>query len=145
MQIKQILLEIKFNEFISVDLETTGLNPSKDEIIEISAIRFVNGEIKDEFTTLIKPIALIPKKITSITGINDSMVSDAPKIVDVFKDFLNFLDNKIIVAHNIDFDIGGVIGTKITKRIGIFIEGRWRRYWDIDNYELKTGINYSIF
>jgi len=45
---------------------------------------------------------------------------------------------------NIDFDIGGVIGTKITKRIGIFVEGRWRRYWDIDNYEFKTGINYII-
>ena len=45
---------------------------------------------------------------------------------------------------NIDFDLGGVIGTKITKRIGIFIEGKWRRYWDIDNYELKTGVNYII-
>ena len=47
--------------------------------------------------------------------------------------------------NNIDFDFGGVIGTKLTKRLGIFVEGRWRRYWDIDNYELKTGINYSIY
>ena len=62
MLIQKILEEIKFKEFISLDLETTGLNSKKDEIIEISAIRFVNGEIKDEFTTLIKPIALIPKK-----------------------------------------------------------------------------------
>jgi hypothetical protein len=46
---------------------------------------------------------------------------------------------------NIDFDLGGVIGTKITKRIGLFIEGRYQRYWDIDNYEVKTGINYTIF
>ena len=45
---------------------------------------------------------------------------------------------------NIDFDLGGVVGTKLTKRLGIFIEGKWRRYWDIDNYELKTGINYII-
>ena len=46
---------------------------------------------------------------------------------------------------NIDFDIGGIIGTKITRRIGVFVEGRWKKYWDIDNYEFKTGINYSIF
>ena len=105
MKIHKILQEIKFNEFISIDLETTGLNSDKDEIIEISAIRFVNGEIKDEFTKLIKPTIPIPKKITSITGINDSMVSNAPKIADIFQEFLFFLDNKIIVAHNIDFDI----------------------------------------
>jgi len=54
------------------------------------------------------------------------------------------LSDYSFTEDNIDFDIGGVIGTKITKRIGIFIEGKWRRYWDIDNYELKTGINYSI-
>ena len=46
---------------------------------------------------------------------------------------------------NIDFDLGGVIGTKITKRLGIFIEGRYQRYWDINNYEIKTGVNYTIF
>ena len=45
----------------------------------------------------------------------------------------------------IDFNIGGVIGTKITKRIGVFIEGRFQRYWDINNYEIKTGVNYTIF
>ena len=46
---------------------------------------------------------------------------------------------------DLDFDIGMIFGTKITKRLGVFIEGRYQRYWDIKNYELKTGINYSIF
>ena len=55
------------------------------------------------------------------------------------------LSDYSFTEDNIDFDIGGVVGVKITKRIGIFVEGRWRRYWDINNYEFKTGINYTIF
>jgi len=102
----ELLKNIGFNDFISLDLETTGLNISKDEIIEISAIHFRDGEVFDEFTTLIKPSVNIPKKITEITGITDSLVSDSPSIDSVFDKFLNFIDDSIIVAHNIDFDIG---------------------------------------
>ena len=43
---------------------------------------------------------------------------------------------------NLDFDFGMILGTKITSRLGLFIEGKYQRYWDIDNYEFKTGINY---
>ena len=45
---------------------------------------------------------------------------------------------------NIDFDIGGVFGVKVTKQIGVFVEGSWKKYWDIDNYEFKTGINFRL-
>jgi len=103
---QELLKSIGFNDFISLDLETTGLNISKDEIIEISAIHFRDGEIFDEFTTLVKPSVSIPKKITEITGITDSLVSDSPLIESIFDKFLNFIDGHIIVAHNIDFDIG---------------------------------------
>ena len=102
----ELLKKIGFNDFISLDLETTGLNVSKDEIIEISAIHFRDGEIFDEFTTLLRPSISIPKKITEITGINDSLVSNSPSIKSVFDDFLNFIDGHIVIAHNIGFDIG---------------------------------------
>ena len=102
----ELLKNIEFNDFISLDLETTGLNKFEDEIIEISAIHFRDGKVFNEFTTLIKPSISIPKKITEITGITDSLVSNSPLIESVFDDFLNFIDGHIIVAHNIDFDIG---------------------------------------
>ena len=55
MNIKNLLETIGFYDFIALDLETTGLDKNKDEIIEISALRFIDGELSDEFTTLIKP------------------------------------------------------------------------------------------
>ena len=106
MNIKNLLESIGFNNFIALDLETTGLDKNKDEIIEISALRFIDGELSDEFTTLVKPKRSIPKKITNITGINDSLVSDAPIIDEVLDNFISFIDDSIIVAHNAEFDIG---------------------------------------
>ena len=117
----ELLKKIGFHDFISLDLETTGLDISKDEIIEISAIRFQNGEVFDEFTTLLKPSIPIPKKITEITGITNSMVSDSPSIESVFDEFLNFINGQIIVAHNIEFDIGFVkkYANNYTKNIDV--------------------------
>ena len=67
MCIKNLLKEIEFHDFIAFDLETTGLDSKKNEIIEISALRFIDGELSDEFTTLVKPDQKIPQKITEIT------------------------------------------------------------------------------
>jgi len=100
-----VLKEIGFNEFIAFDLETTGLNINKDEIIEISAIKFINGQVDSEFTTLIKPKKEIPRQIIDLTGISNQMVSEAPFIEDMLDEFISFVDNNILVAHNIEFDL----------------------------------------
>ena len=105
MNIENILNDIGFSNFISFDLETTGLNVDKDEIIEISAVKFVNGEYHSDFTTLIKPKKEISKQIIDLTGINNQMVSDAPLIESVLDEFLSFIGNSVLVAHNIEFDL----------------------------------------
>ena len=105
MNILNVLKEIGFNEFIAFDLETTGLNINKDEIIEISAIKFIDGQFDSEFTTLIRPKKDIPKQITDLTGITNQMVSEAPFIEDSLDEFISYIDNNILVAHNIDFDL----------------------------------------
>ena len=105
MRIKNLLKEIEFHDFIAFDLETTGLDSKRNEIIEISALRFVDGELDDEFTALVKPTQKIPEKITEITGINDSMVANAPHISEVLDDFISFMDGSIVVAHNAEFDL----------------------------------------
>lgn len=83
------------------DLETTGLSVETDEIIEIAAIKIVNGKFTEKFSTFVKPDVEIPKKITEITGITDEMVSDAPKISEVIPDFYRFSKDCVFVGHNI--------------------------------------------
>lgn len=96
--------KINEQEFVVFDLETTGLNPVKNETIEIGAVKIKDGEIIDEFSSLIKPKNKIPKKITEITGIDDSMVRDSKRFDQVFNDFVEFIKDAPLVAHNIDFD-----------------------------------------
>ena len=93
--------------FTIIDLETTGLSPKTGEIIEIAAIKYQGNQIVDKFSTLIKPdIEFIPPKITQLTGITNVMVIDQPKIEQVLPDFLKFLEDSVIVAHNAKFDMG---------------------------------------
>ena len=91
--------------YVVFDVETTGLDPLKEEIIEIGACKVVNGRIDETFATFVKPSKHIPKEITELTGIDDSMVENAPTINYVMPDFYKFCDGATLVAHNIAFDI----------------------------------------
>lgn len=95
---------LKDNTFIVFDIETTGFDHVKDEITEIGAVKIINGEMVESFTTLVKPKQSIPKEVVDITGITDSMVKDAPSIEEVMPDFYKFCDGAILVAYNINFD-----------------------------------------
>ncbi len=90
--------------FVVFDLETTGLSPKNNEIIEIGAVKIKNNEIIDRYQSFVKPDNKIPSKITDLTGINDNMVADAEKIDKVLDDFVNFIGDSVLVAHNADFD-----------------------------------------
>jgi len=92
--------------FVVIDFETTGFNPNDDQIIEIAAIRYVNKEPADIFTTLINPERPIPKSASRVNGITDDMVQDAPVIESVISDLITFIGGDIIVAHNAPFDLG---------------------------------------
>ncbi len=93
-----------FSSFVAFDIETTGL-ARNSEIIEIGAVKVINGVITDSFQEFVNPGILIPPAITQITGITDEMVSDADKIYDVLPRFKAFAGNNILVGHNaINFD-----------------------------------------
>lgn len=89
-----------------LDIETTWLSKYKHKITEIAAIKFDWKNILWEFQTLINPERNIPTEITKLTWITNDMVSNAPKFFEIIPNFLNFLQDDIIVAHNANFDYG---------------------------------------
>lgn len=93
------------NDYIVIDIETTGLNTEWDEIIEISAIKISNNSQLDKFSTLIKPREPIPKFIVELTGITNQMVESAPSIKEALPGFLKFIGDAVLVGHNVNFDI----------------------------------------
>ncbi len=93
-------------DFVVFDIETTGFSSMKDRIIEIGAVKVVNGEIKDHFSTFVNPLIPIPARIQKLTGIDDEMVASSPDISTVLPDFLEFCGDAVLVAHNASFDIG---------------------------------------
>lgn len=113
--------EYDFNStFIVFDLETTGLSPVNDMITEIGAVKIKNMEIVDRFTTLVNPNMDISYFIQSLTGITNDMVKDSPSIEDVMPDFLEFIEDGVMVAHNANFDIGFL--NKKIEQLGLFAD-----------------------
>lgn len=92
-------------KYVCLDLETTGLSPQYDEIIEICAIKIDNDKEIERFQTLVKPENEIDEYISELTGITNELVADAPHIKDVLPSLIDFLSDWVIVGHNINFDI----------------------------------------
>lgn len=90
--------------YVGFDLETTGLNPKYDKIIEIGAVRVKNGELVDTFSTFVNPARSLPTRIVELTGIRDENVADAPYIDEILDSFLQFVGEDVLLGHNILFD-----------------------------------------
>lgn len=90
--------------FIAFDLETTGFLPGVDRIVEIGAVRFVNGEVDAIFSTLIDPQVAMPEAASKVNGITDEMLKGKPKIEDLLQPFAEFCADDFLVAHNAAFD-----------------------------------------
>ena len=103
--------------FIVFDLETTGLNPKEDEIIEIGAIKMKGNEILETFSSFVKPQKELSSLITSLTGITEDMLSGAGTIKQVLPEFTKFAEGGILVAHNASFDYG-FIRNSVKKYFG---------------------------
>lgn len=94
------------DSYVVFDIETTGFNSVNDRIIEIGAVRVVEGEIKETFSEFVNPERPIPYKITQLTTITDDMVKDAGTIEEILPQFLKFCAGSVLVAHNAGFDTG---------------------------------------
>ncbi len=96
-------------EFICLDVESTGLDPNLDRIIEIGCILFTLNGTQDEFETLVNPLRDIPQSSTDIHNITNEMIQNQPLISDVLPTLLQFIGKRTIIGHSIGFDINMVL------------------------------------
>lgn len=129
------------DEYVAVDLETTGTSPRWDEIIEIGAARVRDGEVVETYQQLVNPGFEIDPHVVKLTGITDEMVGDAPAIDEVMPRFSRFLGGAVMVGHNIAsfdanflYDAGERIGTPVTNdfvdtmRLARKLHGDWEHH-----------------
>lgn len=88
-------------DYVVFDLETTGVNPEVDDIIEISAVKVCDHRIVEEYSTLVNPGRHIPAAATAINGITDNMVAEAPDMKTAIAGFIRFIGEYVLVGHNI--------------------------------------------
>ena len=103
---REIFEDLDLVKFVALDLETTGLNPNLDSIIEFSAVLFVEGKVTDKLTFLCDPGFEISSEIETLTGINTQMVKGAAPFESQIAAVLDFLGNLPLVGHNLGFDLG---------------------------------------
>jgi len=92
--------------YAAIDLETTGLRANEDEIIEVGIVTFRDGAVLNEWSSLVNPGRSLPSFITSLTGITQEMVDEAPTIRSIRKEISDLLSDHTLVGHNVSFDLG---------------------------------------
>ncbi len=124
--------------YVSLDLETTGLNPARDVIIEVGAVRFVDGLPTETFSTLINPDRPIPYEITMLTGITDRDVLGKPHFTQIRPQLQRFVGASPVVGHNVSFDLG------FLRAQQLFYENIGLDSWELATILLPNMPSYSL-
>lgn len=99
-------IDLKTATYVVFDIETTGLSITRNNITELAAVKLQGGQEIGRYTTFVNPHEKIPYHIQQLTNITDEMVKDAPDLEPVLKEFVEFVGDGILVAHNARFDMG---------------------------------------
>ncbi len=91
-------------DYVALDVETTGLNPARDKLLEIGAAKVQDGEVLETYNTLVNTGIPVPKKIRELTGITDEMQENGKKIGTAIREFLDFCGEFPVLGHNVQFD-----------------------------------------
>ena len=137
-----MLLNKNYNfgkNLVSLDLETTGLSPGKDKIIEIGAVKTdSNGNQIEEFNSLVNPGILISDFIENLTGISNDDVLSSLKFADIVDEFQSFLDDSIIIGHNIEFDL------RFLSEEGLKLNNKFVDTWRFSQIMLPDLLDLSL-
>lgn len=91
-------------DYVALDLETSGLNPAEDKIIEIGMAKVIDGRVTETYNQLLYPKEKLSKRIVELTGINDEMLMGQPEISEVIENIVEFIGDLPLLGHNIIFD-----------------------------------------
>ena len=111
------------NSYVALDLETTGLNPSTDRIIEIGAAKVINGIVVSTYSTLVNPQIPISFRVNQLTGIDSQMLKNQPLIQDVIADFVKYTEDMPILGHNVIFDFSFLKKAAVNNKLTFEKEG----------------------
>ena len=142
-------------KFVVFDTETTGLKPEENRVVEIGAIKFDSGGILSRFAVLIDPGISMPKEAKDVNNITDDMLKGQPSFKEVAKDFLNFIQDTVLIAHNASFDVSFInaelkrckIG-KLTNKVVdtlIFSKEVFPRLYSYKLQELAKKFQITVF
>lgn len=105
------------NTYISIDLETTGLNPKRDKIIEIGAVKVVEGVVTDTFSVMVNPGCRLEERVVKLTGITDADLEGKPYMEEVLPDVLDFLGEEVLLGHSILFDFSFLKKAAVNQKL----------------------------
>lgn len=123
---------------VSFDIETTGLDPKRDSVIEIGAVKFRGSRVEDTYSSLINPGSPLPPLIESLTGISDAMLAGAPRFQRVLPDIEAFVGDCPILGHSVRFDVG------FMNRWNLFKDNETLDTFDLASVMLPTASRYNL-
>lgn len=110
-------MESIIDTYVSIDLETTGLHPKQDKIIEIGAVKVEKGVITQRFSSLVNPGRKLEGRIAELTGIGDEQLQDAPELDEIFPGLLDFLGQLPLLGHRVLFDYSFLKKAAVDRRL----------------------------
>lgn len=111
------MISMKMQSYVSIDLETTGLNPKTDKIIEIGAVKVIDGKKIEVFSSFVNPGRKLEQRIVELTGILDENLTDAPPIGEVLPQVISFLENLPLLGHSVLFDFSFLKKAAVDQKI----------------------------
>ena len=111
------------DSYVCIDLETTGLNPKTDKIIEIGVVRVADNRVIEEWETFVNPGRMIGERITELTGIRDEQLEPAPTIEEVLPKLLEMVGDSVLLGHSVLFDYSFVKKAAVNQKLSFEKEG----------------------
>lgn len=111
------------DSYVCIDLETTGLDPKRDKIIEMGAVRVDNNQITAQWESFVNPGRKLEERIVELTGIRDEQLVDAPKIEQILPEFLDFISDRVLLGHSVLFDFSFLKKAAVNERMSFERQG----------------------
>lgn len=124
--------------FVALDLETTGLDPEKDAIIEIGAVKFRGNKILDTFSSLVNPGRQVPYKVLYLTGLSQAELDKAPPLRSLLRSLEEFVGENVIIGHSIEVDLS------FLRRWGLFYLNQYLDTFELSSIFVPYAARYSL-